>query len=128
MAVASASVIGLGIDNVDVERFRKVLQRTPRFAERVFTPAELVYAAAQADPTQRLAARFAAKEAVMKALGVGLGAVRLADIEVVRHPSGAPGLALHGGAAALAKQRGVGRWWLSLTHTDLVASAIAVAE
>jgi holo-[acyl-carrier protein] synthase len=121
-------VIGLGIDNVDVARFRTVLQRTPGFAPRVFTDAEVGYAHRQHDPTQRLAARFAAKEAVLKALGVGLGAARLKDIEVVRSPSGAPALSLHGSAAALAADRRVSRWWISLTHTDLVASAFVVAE
>ncbi len=121
-------MIGLGVDSVDVARFRSVLARTPRLAIRVFTAAERDYAALQRDPTQRLAARFAAKEATMKALGVGLGQVRLVDIEVSRQPSGAPGLVLHGGAAALADTLGVTRWWLSMTHTDLVASAVVVAE
>lgn len=121
-------MIGLGIDNVDIDRFRRVLARTPGFAARVFTDAELAYGREQRDPTQRLAARFAAKEAVMKALGVGLGEVRLQDIEVVRAPSGAPALALHGSAGALAAERAVQRWWISLTHTDLVASAVVVAE
>lgn len=121
-------MIGLGIDNVDVERFRAVLRRTPGFAARVFTDDELSYAHVQRDPTQRLAARFAAKEAVLKALGVGLGAARLRDIEVIKAPSGAPALRLHDGAAALATQHGVGRWWVSLSHTELVAWAVAVAE
>lgn len=113
---------------MDVDRFRLVLARTPRLRGRIFTQAELDYADRQRDPTQRLAARFAAKEATMKALGVGLGEIRLADIEVGRHPSGAPGLHLHGQAAALADQRGVSRWWLSLSHTHLVATAVVVAE
>lgn len=121
-------VIGLGIDNVDIERFRRVLERTPGFAARVFTDAELAYAHEARDPTQRLAARFAAKEAVMKVLGVGIGEVRLRDIEVVRAESGAPSLCLHGSAAELAERRSVRRWLLSMTHTDLVASAVAVAE
>jgi holo-[acyl-carrier protein] synthase len=121
-------VIGLGIDNVDVARFRTVLQRTPGFAARVFTDAEVDYARRAHDPTQRLAARFAAKEAVLKALGVGLGAARLRDIEVTRANSGAPALRLHGSAAAMAAERGVQRWWISLTHTDLVAAAFVVAE
>ena len=121
-------MIGLGVDTVDVDRFRTVLGRTPGLLDRVFTEAERRYAHEQRDPTQRLAARFAAKEAVLKALGVGLGAVRLRDIEVVRAASGAPGLVLHGSAAELAGRRGVARWWLSLSHTDLVATAVAAAE
>lgn len=121
-------MIGLGVDSVDVDRFRLVLARTPRLRNRVFTESELDYAARQRDPTQRLAARFAAKEATMKALGVGLGQIRLADIEVSRQPSGAPGLVLHGGAGVLADNLGVSRWWLSMSHTDLVATAVVVAE
>lgn len=121
-------LIGLGVDSVDVDRFRLVLARTPRLRTRVFTAAELEYAAMQRDPTQRLAARFAAKEATMKALGVGLGEVRLVDIEVSRQPSGAPRLRLHRGAEALAETLGVSRWWLSMSHTDLVATAVVVAE
>jgi len=121
-------VIGLGVDTVDVDRFREVLRRTPGLAQRVFTDAERAYAAEQRDPTERLAVRFAAKEAVMKVLGVGLGGVRMRDIEVVRAASGAPGLLLHGGAAELAARHGVQRWWLSLTHTRLVATAVAAAE
>jgi holo-[acyl-carrier protein] synthase len=121
-------VIGLGVDTVDVDRFRTVIGRTPGLVERVFTENERRYAREQRDPTQRLAVRFAAKEAVLKALGVGLGAVRLSEIEVVRAASGAPGLLLHGGAADVAARRGVVRWWVSLSHTDLVAVAMVVAE
>ncbi len=121
-------MIGLGVDTVEVDRFRVVLQRTPRFAARVFTDDERRYAAEQRDPTQRLAVRFAAKEAVMKVLGVGIGSIRLRDIEVTRAESGAPALRLHGTAAELAERRGVTRWWLSLTHTTTVATAVAVAE
>jgi holo-[acyl-carrier protein] synthase len=122
------TVIGIGIDAVDVERFRKVLQRRPRLVDRLFTADEQAYANRQSDPTQRYAARFAAKEAVLKALGVGLGRVAMTEIEVVREPSGAPGLRLWGGAAALAEASGVARWRLSLTHTDIIAQAVAVAE
>jgi holo-[acyl-carrier protein] synthase len=120
-------VRGIGTDLVDVDRFRAVLQRTPQLAERLFSDAELAYAAAAADPTERLAVRFAAKEAVMKALGVGLGAFALRDVEVARAGSGQPWLLLHGGAAALAEERGVSRWLLTLAHTGRVASATVVA-
>jgi holo-[acyl-carrier protein] synthase len=121
-------VIGIGIDAVDVDRFRRVLQRRPRLVQRIFTADEQAYANRQDDPTQRYAARFAAKEAVLKALGVGLGRVKLSEIEVVRQPSGAPGLRLWGEAAALSDASGVARWRLSLTHTALSAHAVAVAE
>ena len=82
-------MIGVGIDAVDVERFRRSLARTPGLAERLFTAEERAYAAQRADPTERLAARFAAKEAVMKALGVGIGAFAFHDVEVVVTDDGA---------------------------------------
>ena len=124
----SAGVIGIGSDAVDIERFRRVLQRTPGFATRVFTADELAYSYRKSDPTERLAARFAAKEATMKALGVGLGACRMIDIEVVRDPSGRPHLVLARGAGSLALEHGVRSWHLTLTHTALVAFAVALAH
>jgi len=124
---ALAEVIGVGVDVVDIDRFRRVLGRRPRLADRLFTDAERAYAARQADPTRRLAARFAAKEAVLKSLGVGLGACALRDIEVVRDEAGRPSVALCRSAASLADRHGVGGWHLSLSHSDLVATATAVA-
>lgn len=121
------SIVGLGLDAVDVDRMRVVLTRTPGFAARVFTEDERSYAARRRDPAERLAARFAAKEAVMKALGVGLGAFPLRDVAVASEPSGAPVLVLTGAAAALAAERGVSGWRLSLTHTRHTAVAVAVA-
>ena len=122
-------VVGVGVDAVEVERFRQVLARRPRLLQRLFTPAERDEAAARHDPTPGLAARFAAKEAVMKSLSVGLGAFEFVDVEVVRRPGGggAPGLTLSGRAAGLAAERSVAGWHLSLTHTASVAVAIAVA-
>ena len=119
---------GVGIDTVDVDRFRAVLARRPGVAGRLFTAGELAYAGRSADPAPRLAARFAAKEAAMKALGVGLGAFGFHDVEVTRAESGEPSLTLTGTAAQLASQRGVEKWWLSLTHTALVAQALVLAE
>ena len=120
-------MIGIGTDVVEVERFRLALRRTPGLAVRLFSDAERAYAARRRDPTERLAARFAAKEAVMKAMGVGLWRFPLRDIEVVRAASGAPSVCLHGGAATLAAERGVTEWRLTLTHTSTLAQAIAVA-
>ena len=120
-------IIGVGIDLVDVEQFRVRLERTPSLTTRLFTVDEAAYAAEANDGALRLAARFAAKEAFLKALGVGLGACKFTEIEVVRAASGAPSLALHGGAAELCAQHGVGSWQLSLTHTALSAGAVAVA-
>jgi phosphopantetheine--protein transferase-like protein len=124
----SSPVRGVGIDTVDVDRFRAVLARRPGVAGRLFTAGELAYAGRSADPAPRLAARFAAKEAAMKALGVGLGAFGFHDVEVTRAESGEPSLRLTGTAAQLASQRGVEKWWLSLTHTALVAQAMVLAE
>jgi len=121
-------VIGIGTDLVDLDRFRQALERTPGLVPRLFCADEQAYAERRHDPTERYAARFAAKEAVMKALGVGLGACEFTDIEVVRDDdSGAPTLALHGRAAELAAEAGVSRWLLTLTHSDTTAHAIAVA-
>ena len=121
-------VSGIGIDAVDVPRFRRVLERRPTIVERVFTPGELAYAEASNDPAPHLAVRFAAKEAVLKVLGVGIGALHWRDMEVVRAEGGAPGLSLTGGAAALSAARGVTRWHLSMSHTENVAVASVVAE
>ena len=122
-----ASVIGVGIDLVDIDRFRRSLERTPSMAERMFTPGERDYARAANDPTQRFAARFAAKEAVMKAMGVGLGAFGFHDVEVVRADGGQPSLVVVGAAELLAVERGVVTWQLSLTHTRASAGAVVVA-
>ena len=121
-------MIGIGVDPVEVDRMRRTLARTPALVERLFTDAERAYCERRRDPTERFAARFAAKEAVMKALGVGLGAVGWHEVEVVRAESGRPSLALTGRAADLAAELGVVRWHLTMTHTSRVAEAIAVAE
>jgi holo-[acyl-carrier protein] synthase len=126
-------VAGIGIDAVDVGRFRAVLGRRPGLAERVFTEAERADSAHRGDPAEHLAARFAAKEAVMKALGTGIGGFALRDVEVVRRAGagaagGAPSLRLSDRAAALAARRGVGRWHVSLTHTKQFAMAVVLAE
>lgn len=128
-----AAVVGVGVDAVDVARFRRVLARRPGVAGRVFTDAERADAAGGGDPVERLAARFCAKEAALKALGRGIGAFALREVEVVRHPGpgpgrGAPTLRLGPAAAAVAAGRSVGRWHVSLTHTATVAMAVVVAE
>ncbi len=119
--------VGIGIDLVDVARFASVLLRRPAIAERLFTAGERSYAATLANPAPSLAVRFAAKEAVMKALGVGLGAFAFADLEVQREPSGEPHLVLTGRAAELASQRSVQTWLVSLTHTSTTAAAVVLA-
>ncbi len=112
---------------MDVDRFRRVLLRRPGLALRLFTEAERAYGARFADPAPRLAARFAAKEATMKALGVGIGAFSFHDVEVVREPSGAPRLWVSGAAATLASDRGVSALHVSITHTDRTAEAVVAA-
>ncbi|MDQ3680463.1 MAG: holo-ACP synthase [Actinomycetota bacterium] len=120
-------MIGLGIDAVEIDRFRRVLERRPGLARRLFTDAERAYGARFLDPAPRLAARFAAKEAAMKALGVGLGAFPFRDLEVVRAQGGAPTLRVSGAAAALAGRRGVTSFHVSITHTDRTAEAVVAA-
>ena len=122
------AVIGIGLDVVDIERFRTSLRRTPTMRQRLFTAVELDYVAPKADPVPSLAARFAAREAVMKSLGLGLGAFGFHDVWVERAESGAPFLQFTGVAQELAEAAGVARWHLSLTHSDLVAAAYVVAE
>ncbi len=121
-------MIGIGVDVVEIERFRRSLARTPSMRGRLFTDVELAYVAPQADPVPSLAVRFAAREAVMKSLGLGLGAFGFHDVWVERAASGAPSLAFTGRAAELADEAGVSRWHVSLTHSDLVAVAYVLAE
>lgn len=121
-------MIGIGIDLVEIDRFRRTLERRPAMAERLFTSYERASLEERKDPLPGLAARFAAKEATMKALGVGLGAFAFAEVEVRRLPSGAPSLFLTGEAARLAATLGVVGWSVSLTHTEETASAVVVAS
>jgi len=118
-----APVCGVGIDLLEIARLERALERRPRLAERLFTEQERRYAAARARPAQHLAARFCAKEAVAKALG--LSAWSFGDVEVVAQADG-PTVRLTGGAAARARALGV-RVLLSLTHSDLQAAAVAIA-
>jgi holo-[acyl-carrier protein] synthase len=120
-------MIGLGIDAVDIDRFRELLVRRPGLAQRLFTAGERSYTDRLADPAPSLAARFAAKEATMKALGVGLGAFGWQDVEVERSEDGRPSLIVRGQAAALAGRQGVESWQVSLTHTARLAEAVVAA-
>jgi holo-[acyl-carrier protein] synthase len=116
-------VIGVGIDLLQIERLERALERRPKLAERLFTDGERAYAAARARPGQHLAARFCAKEAVAKALGLEAWSFR--DVEVVGG-DGPPEVRLYGAAAARAAELGV-EVNVSLTHTRNDAAAIAVA-
>ena len=127
MREATVNVVGIGTDLVEIDRFRLAMARRARLPERLFSDDERAYAFRHHDPVPRLAVRFAAKEAVMKALGVGLGAFKLRDVEVVRRRGGAPAVGLYGKAVVLAEEHGVTSWHLSLTHSDSMAMAVAVA-
>jgi holo-[acyl-carrier protein] synthase len=111
---------GVGIDLIEIERVERALERRPRLADRLFTPAELAYARERARPGRHLAARFAAKEAVIKALGQGLP---MRQIEVVSGEP--PRLQLHGRAAEVAGDAEIA---ISLTHSNESAAAIAIAN
>lgn len=112
---------GIGIDLIEVSRIAR-LKDNQRFLKRCFTPAEVEYCRKKRFPERSLAARFAAKEAVGKALGVGIGNrfLRWRDVEVVRSVSGQPGIRFHGKAATALKNPTA---LLSLTHTDDYAAA-----
>ena len=115
---------GLGLDLLEIERLEHALARRPGLRERLFTEAELAYAGRQARPGQHLAARFCAKEAVAKALGMTAWSWR--DVEVVA-TGAAPELRLSGAVAARAEELGV-RASVSLTHTDTTAAAVALVQ
>src|ERR1700754_2067387 len=116
---------GVGIDQLEIERLEEALARRPRLAERLFTAAERAYAAERARPGQHLAARFCAKEAVAKALG--LTGWAFTDVEVVRE-EGAPRVLLHGAVADHAAALGVTEVRISLTHTRRDAAAVAIVS
>lgn len=123
--------VGLGVDLVEIDRMRKVLRRTPSFKEKVFSADEIAYCDHHADPAIHYAARFAAKEAAVKALGTGFAqGIAFHDIEVVRGANGKPSLVLKGKAALVAQEMGVRDIPLSLSHTahDAIACVIAITE
>jgi holo-[acyl-carrier protein] synthase len=121
------NIIAIGLDATDIPRVRQSIDRFgDRFLTRVFTPGEIAYCARRRDPAPHFAARFAAKEATMKALGTGHSqGVYWRDIEVVR-TGGPPQLRLHGGAARHLAALGSRRALLTLTHSDLLALAQVV--
>uniref|UniRef100_A0A942Y7R0 Holo-[acyl-carrier-protein] synthase n=1 Tax=Neobacillus citreus TaxID=2833578 RepID=A0A942Y7R0_9BACI len=119
-------IIGIGVDVVDLERFRGVLERTPALRTRLFTPAELLRDG-EPRPTASLAARFAAKEALIKALGTSAG-LSWQELEVVADDQRNPSLTLHEGARRVAEQRGVTNVHLSLSHDGGIATAFVIIE
>jgi holo-[acyl-carrier protein] synthase len=124
-------IVGTGIDLCEVERMERAIAAPygNRFRERVFTAAEIAYAESKARPGERYAARFAAKEAGMKALGTGWrNGLKWQDLEVSNLPSGRPTLRLHGKAAELAERLGARNISLSITHTAAQAMALVILE
>ncbi|WP_049572702.1 holo-ACP synthase [Streptomyces sp. SBT349] len=120
-------IVGIGIDVAEIDRFARALERTPELARRLFVEAELWLPGGERRGVASLAARFAAKEAVAKALGAP-GGLRWTDAEVVAEGSGRPRLLVRGTVAARAAELGVRAWHLSLSHDAGVASAMVVAE
>lgn len=122
-------MVGHGVDLVEVARIRAMVEEHgQRFLDRCFTPGEQAYNAESRRRFEHLAARFAAKEATLKALGTGLtGGIAWTDIEVVSSATGAPGLVLRGAAAAAAGARGASSWLISLSHTETHAMASVIA-
>lgn len=123
-------IIGIGVDLVECSRIQHSLDRFgERFLHRVFTDGEIAYSNSMKFPARHLAARFAAKEAVSKAFGTGIGkSMGWRDIDVQKKQSGEPFLVLTGGAEALARERGITNALITLSHTDQHAVAMIVLE
>lgn len=117
----------VGIDLVSVDRIRRAISDTPGFVDRCFTPSERAVCEARHDPAECYAARWAAKEAVIKCLGGGVPGVNLHEIEVRTADDGAPTIALSGATAERALARGVSQVLISLSHTADAATAVALA-
>jgi holo-[acyl-carrier protein] synthase len=130
---ATVAIVGIGVDIIEVERVERALTRPvtgDRFRQRVFTESEIAYCESRGRPRyQSYAARFAAKEAVMKALGTGWNRnVGWSEIEVVRERGHAPTIMLYGKTAQFARRCDVARFYLSISHTATLAIAYAIAE
>jgi holo-[acyl-carrier protein] synthase len=123
-------VYGVGIDLVDIQRIRKIIQRwDASFLEKIFSADEVAYCKKHAQSAVHFGARFAAKESFLKALGMGLGdGIRLAEIEVVNDKTGKPALKLRGAAREHLRKRKIQKVHLSLTHTRECAAAVVVLE
>jgi len=123
-------IVGSGVDLCEVPRMKAAIERRgSRLLERIFTPREIAYCDSKANRFERYAARFAAKEAGMKALGTGWrGGIAWRDFEVANLPSGRPTLRLQGRAAEIAKKLGAANIALSITHTSAQAMAMVIIE
>lgn len=122
-------ILGIGIDLLEVPRMERELRAGNGLADRLFTPREIEYCGSKRHPARHLAARFAAKEAVFKALGIdGREGLRWRDVEVVSGPNGVPSIRLHGEMRRLAVERGIDSVHLTLTHTRELAAASVVLQ
>jgi holo-[acyl-carrier protein] synthase len=123
-------IVGLGLDIAEIDRIEAAIARHGHpFLDRLFTPAEISYCESHRNKAERYAARFAAKEATMKALGTGWSrGVRWRDIEVAREPSGKPTIRLEGAARQIADRLGVKNISLSITHSGNLAVAQVIFE
>jgi holo-[acyl-carrier protein] synthase len=123
-------ILGTGVDVVEIARFRKAMERSKdRFVQRIFTSGEQAFCNAHKDPVPHFAARFAAKEALFKALGTGWArGITWQDAEVLRAESGAPSMMLHGEAKKLAAIKGAHAAHLSLSHSENLAVATVILE
>ncbi|MEG0071874.1 MAG: holo-ACP synthase [Raoultibacter sp.] len=129
--VSAFGEVGLGVDIVEIARMAAILKRTPSFARKVFSEQEVAYCEGFAIPAVHFATRFAAKEAVLKALGTGFSrGIGSRDVEVKRNAKGKPSIVLHGAARQVAAEKGVVELPVSLsyTHTDAVACAMAITN
>ena len=121
-------IFGIGTDMVEISRIQKAIEKNPRFLQKVYTEKEIAYCHRKRNPWQSFAARFAAKEAVSKAMGTGLGKIGLTDIEVLNQSSGQPQIILHGAAQVFAAEHGFVRVHISLSHSEAYAIATAIIE
>ena len=125
---ANSEKLGLGVDVIEIERMKKIIKRTPSFTAKMFSSAEVKYCESKPEPEIHFAARFAAKEAVLKALGVGFSqGVAYTDVEVKLKSGGAPCTHLHGKAKEIAQNSGVVDIPLSISHTKTEAVCVAIA-
>ena len=122
-------IFGLGTDIIEVQRVGEKLERTRGLKARLFTDAEIAYCESKHSPAQHFAARFAAKEAFLKAMGTGWsGGHKFSEIEVVNDPAGRPDLRLHGKVEAFCRDRGITGMRVSLSHVKDFAQAVVVLE
>lgn len=121
-------IFGVGTDMVEIHRIQNAIERNPRFLKKVYTEEEIRYCQRKKNPWQSFAARFAAKEAVSKAMGTGIGPVSFTEIEIVNATSGQPQVMLHGAAKVFAQEHCIEHIFLSLSHSEAYAIATAIIE